>query len=89
MRVIKFYSEDYYYAFAAETFELAQKEFHSQIGDTIERWEEVPESEWDKEEINLWVDNDFTSKPSKVSIRQLIICTDPQLIFTDDLDIIS
>lgn len=89
MKVIKFYSGLYYYAFAAQTFELCEKKFNEEIGEKIDKWEEIPESEWDEEMINMWEDNDFEKEPFKVSIRQEIVGTDPQLIFTNDLSIID
>lgn len=84
MKVFKFYCGELYYGFAAETKELAIEEFTEQTGDAYTVCEEIPESEWDKKNINIWEDNDFSKKPFKVSIREQICGTDPQMVFTND-----
>lgn len=84
MRVFKFYCGEMFYAFAAETKELAIKQFYYEIGDQFTVCEEIPEVEWDNLIINIWEDNDFTQKPYKESIRNLICGNEPQMIFTND-----
>lgn len=84
MKVFKFYCGEMYYAFAAETKELATECFEDEIGDQFTVCEEIPESEWDKKTINVWEDNDLTKKPYKQSIREIIIGTHPQMLFTND-----
>jgi len=44
-----------------------------------------PESEWDKEFINIWEYNDLEPKPYPVSIRDNMIGESATLIFTNDL----
>jgi len=84
MKVFKFYCGELYYAFAAETKELAIEAFIEETGDQFTVCEEIPESEWDKKMISIWEDNDFTKKPYKESIREVMCGTEPQMIFTND-----
>ena len=84
MRVFKFYCGELYYAYAAQTKEEAVQQFTDDIGDYFTVCEEIPESEWDKKVIKIWEYNDFNKKPFKVSIRESIIGTEPQQIFTND-----
>ena len=84
MKVFKFYCSELYYAFAAETKELAIEAFTEETGDQFTVCEEIPESEWDKKIISIWEDNDFTKKPNKESIREVMCGTEPQMIFTND-----
>lgn len=84
MKVFKFYCGELYYAFAAETKELAIEAFVEETGDQFTVCEEIPESEWDKKIISIWEDNDFTKKPYKESIRGIMCGTEPQMIFTND-----
>jgi hypothetical protein len=85
MKVFKFYCGESYYAYAAETKELAINEFNEQIGDLYTICEEIPESEWDEKIINVWEDNDFTKKPFKESIRDIMYGSEPQMIFTNNM----
>jgi hypothetical protein len=84
MKVLKFYCDELYYAFAAETKGLAAEAFNEEICDQFTACEEIPESEWDKKMISIWEDNDFTKKPYKESIRGVMCGAEPQMIFTND-----
>lgn len=84
MKVFKFYCGELYYAYAAQTKEQAIDKFTEDTGDHFTVCEEIPESEWDKKMINIWEENDFNKKPFKVSIRESIIGTEPQQVFTND-----
>lgn len=81
MKVFKFYCGELFYGYAAETKELAIEAFTYETGDEYTVCEEIPESEWDKKSVSTWEDNDFTKKPYKQSIRELICGTVPQQIF--------
>jgi hypothetical protein len=85
MKVFKFYCGEMFYAFGAKTKELAIAEFEDQIGDVFTNCEEIPESEWDKKTISMWEDNNFDSKPFKVSINDVLCGSEPQLIFSNDM----
>jgi hypothetical protein len=84
MKVFKFICGETIYAFAAQTKELAIAEFIEQTGDQFTSCEEIPESEWDKETISIWEDNDLGTEPFKASINDVICGTEPQMIFTND-----
>ena len=84
MKVFKFYCGELFYAYAAESKELAIEQFTEETGDQFTVCEEIPESEWDKKMISIWEDNDFTKKPYKESIRGVMCGTEPQMIFTND-----
>ena len=84
MKVFKFYCGEMYYAFAAETKELAIDQFIEETGDEFTVCEEIPESEWDNKIISVWEDNNLSKKPYKQSIRETICGTEPQMIFTND-----
>ena len=84
MKVFKFYCGELYYAFAAETKELAIEAFTEEVGDQFTVCEEIPEIEWDKKIINIFEDNDMSKKPYKQSIRDVICGSEPQMIFTND-----
>jgi hypothetical protein len=95
MKVFKFYCTEHphgigdvsatrYYGIAAETEELAREYLDEETFEKPDKCEEIQESEWDKKIITSWVDNDFTKKPYKTSIREVMCGTDPQLVFTND-----
>ena len=85
MKVFKFYSENYYYAYSGETEQEAKDCLFEQMGEmVIDKVEEIPESEWDKEIISIWEDNDFEKEPYKVSIRGQLLGDEPQMIFSND-----
>lgn len=86
MKVFKFYSENYYYAYSGETEQEAKNSLFDQMGEmVIDKVEEIPESEWDKEIISIWEDNDFEKEPYKESIRGQMLGDEPQMIFTNDM----
>lgn len=84
MKVFKFYCGELYYAYAAQTKEQAIEKFIEDTGDQYTAIDEIPESEWDKKIIKIWEDNNFDKKPFKVSIRESITGTEPQMVFTND-----
>ena len=84
MKVFKFYCGELYYAYAAQTKEQAVEKFIEDTGDQYTVIDEIPESEWDKKIIKIWEDNNFDKKPFKVSIRESILGTEPQQVFTND-----
>lgn len=85
MKVYKFYCGQLIYAVSAKTKEKAIKFFEEETGDEFTVCEEIPESEWDKKIINIWVDNDFNKKPYKTSIRELMISDGEQMIYSNDV----
>jgi hypothetical protein len=85
MKVYKFYCGQLIYAVSAKTKEKAINFFEEETGDEFTVCEEIPESEWDKKMINIWVDNDFNKKPYKTSIRELMISDGEQMIYSNDM----
>ena len=85
MKVFKFYCGELFYGYAAETKELAIEALIEETGDQFTVCEEIPESEWDKKFVNTWEDNDYTKEPYKMSIREIICGTEPQLVFSNDV----
>lgn len=86
MKVFKFYVGHLYYGYAAQTEEEAISSFKEDTGEDFDKKEEIPESEWDKKDINIWEDNDTNKKPFKVSIRESISGEEAHQIFTNDID---
>lgn len=84
MKVFKIFYGPLFYAYAAETQELAVTKFFDEIGNVYTSCDEIPESEWDEKIIKIWVGNGFEKKPFKVSIRESIVGTGPQQIFSND-----
>lgn len=86
MKVFKFYSTKYFYAYSGETEADAKECLFEQFGEMqIDHVEEIPESEWGKKTINIWEDNNFDKKPFKESIRNQMVGGEPQMIYTNDL----
>lgn len=87
MKVIKFWCGDTFYAFAAETEELAKAKFEEEIGEDITETEEIPETEWDNKNIACWEDNDTSKEPFFMSIHEIICGIEPQMVFTNDVSL--
>lgn len=85
MKVFKFYCGEIYYAYAAQTKEQAIEKFTEDTGDQYTVCEEISESEWDKKIIKIYEDNDLSTKPYKISIRESISGTEPQQVYTNDM----
>ena len=86
MKAFQFKNENEIHGVAAETEQLAVNYYTEEINDLYEEVEEIPESEWDKKIITMWEDNDTTTKPYKVSIREIIIGNEAQIIFSNVMD---
>jgi hypothetical protein len=84
MKVFKIFCESLYYAIYAEKKEDAIEYLLGLTDDVYTLIEEIPESEWDKRNINVWEDNDFDKKPYKISIRESICGTEAQMVFSND-----
>ena len=84
MKVFKIYCGELYYAYAAQTKEQAIEKFIEDTGDQYTAIDEIPESEWDKKIIKIWEDNNFDKTPYKVSVRESIVGTEAQQVFTND-----
>lgn len=89
MQVFKFFKDEFHYTIAAPSEELAVEKFKQDVSPEFDSSEEIPESEWDERNVNLYVDNDISRKPFKVSIREMINGIEPQLICTNDYELIS
>jgi hypothetical protein len=74
-----------HYAYAAQTKESAIEKFTEDHGEGYTSCDEIPESEWDEKIISIHEDNDFDKEPFKVSIRESIVGTKAQELFTNDL----
>lgn len=86
MKVFKFYSGEFYYAYSGLNEQIAKEQLFEDIGEMqIDKVEEIPKSEWDAEIINMWEDNDLEQDPYQVSIRDNMIGESATLIFTNDL----
>lgn len=86
MKVFKFYSGEYYYAFSGKTEDEAKENLFQDVGQmTIDKVEEIPESQWDDEIISIWEDNNQDTEPFKISIRDSISANDSLMLFTNDL----
>jgi len=86
MKVFQFKNENEVYGIAAKTQELAISYYIEELNHVYEEMQEIPESEWDKKIITMWEDNDTTTKPYKVSIREIIIGNEAQIIFSNVMD---
>ena len=85
MKVFKITIENYFYAIYAENIEDALTFLSEEIGNfDYSEIQEVPESEWDKKDIKIYEDNDTSTEPFYVSIREEICGKEAQLLFTND-----
>ena len=85
MKVFKITIENYFYAIYAENIEDAITFLSEEIGVFNDyRFEEIPESEWDKKYIKIYEDNDTSTEPFYVSIREEICGKEAQLVYTND-----
>lgn len=90
MKVFKFYSEDYYYAVAAETEQKANDYLFDYVGIMpIDEVIEIPESQWDRKMIEMYEDNDIEKERFLVSIRDEICGEEPQIVYTNDRSLIG
>jgi len=89
MIVIKFFQDTYYYAIAAKTVEEASNFYKEEISSEFDKQEEIPNSEFDKKFIKIHEDNNFSKKPYKVSINDVVVGVEPQLVFTNDMSFID
>jgi hypothetical protein len=83
MKAFKFYCGESFYGYAALTKETAIDQFTEDTGDQYTLCEEIPENEWDEKNISVWEDNDLANEPYKISIRDAICGTTPQMIFSN------
>ena len=85
MKVFKITIENYFYAIYAENAEDAITFLSEEIG-AFDNYkiEEIPESEWDKKDIKIYEDNDTSTEPFYVSIREEICGKEAQLVYTND-----
>lgn len=85
MKVFKITIENYIYAIYAENIEDAITFLSEEIGIFDDyKIEKIPESEWDKKDIKIYEDNDTSTEPFYVSIREEICGNEAQLLFTND-----
>jgi len=85
MKVFKFYSDDYYYAYSGHNEDEARLTLLDDLGEMeIDKVEEIPESEWGAKIINVWEDNLTETVPYRISIRENM-GEIPGIIFTNDL----
>lgn len=85
MKVFKFYSDKFYYAYSGNSEDEARECLFEQMGEiNIDKVEEIPESQWDEKNITIWEDNDGDNEYFKESIRDIICSDEPQMIFTND-----
>ena len=85
MKVFKITIENYFYATYAENIKDAIAFLSEEIGVFNDyKIEEIPESEWDKKDIKIYEDNDTSTEPFYVSIREEICGKEAQLVYTND-----
>ena len=86
MKVFKFYTGGYIYSIYSKTEEQAAIFLQEEIGyfEIEKPTEEIPESEWDRKNIKIYEDNDTSTEPFYVSIREEICGKEAQLLFTND-----
>jgi activator of HSP90 ATPase len=90
MRVFKISIGEYIYGIYAKDSVEAISFLHEEIGYLkVDKIQEIPESEWDKKDIKIYEDNDTSTEPFFVSIREEICGNEAQLIFTNDFSTFS
>ena len=91
MKVFKFTSENYHYAFSGKDENEAKEALLEHTWDdlVIDKVEEIPESEWDEKIIMLREDNDIENEPYYESVREQMCGETPTMIFTNDPDLID
>ena len=89
MKVFKFYYAAFYYAIAAESLELATDKFCELIGEQPLRYEEIKAELWNDKFINIFESNDRDGIMFKISINDAICGIEPQLIYTNNEDLMN
>lgn len=88
MLVFNFYSDDETYCIAAETFQEAETFFNHEVcpDQGYNYFDEVSQKKWDKKFITTYKDDDTSTEPIKVSIRDVIEGEDghTMLVYTTD-----
>jgi hypothetical protein len=86
MKVIEFKADGFIYGYAGQTEQEIRDFIIEEYGDEeFDDVVEIPESEWDKETIAIWEDNNFDEEPYYISIREAIVGNEPQMIYSNDL----
>jgi hypothetical protein len=86
MKVYKFFYGEIFHVIAAETKATAITKYSEEVGATFTEIQEIPELEWDVENINIYEDNDFRKTPEKVSIRTVMNCDYPEILCSNSED---
>lgn len=89
MKVFKFFTKEHYYGVQGKSELEAKAHLTEFMDDELIKTEEIPESKWDKPDINVYEDNDLESEPFKISIRDAMHGEHPEQIFTNDYDMID
>jgi len=91
MKVFKIYTGGYFYAIYSTTEEQAVIFLQEEIGyfEIEKPTEEIPESEWNVKNIMIYEDNDTSTEPYYVSIREEICGKEDQLLYSNDFSIFS
>ncbi len=90
MRAFKFYSAEHYYVVSGKTEEEAKEYLFEYVGEmTIDKIEEIFESEWDEKFITMHEDGDTEKPEFKVSIREMIDQDSPIIIYSNDTSLID
>ncbi len=86
MKVFEFQDAEYRYGIAAPTLEEAKEHLFEFVGEVkIIKEVEIPESEWDIPNIDIWEDNDHENEPFKESINTIIAGeTEPIMVYSTD-----
>lgn len=91
MKVFKITINEYNYGIYApnkkEALELLQEEIGSFKNEVVQ---EIQKKDWDKKDINIYVDNNLDSKPFKSCINdEIVFKNESQIVFTNDYSIIN
>jgi len=86
MKVFKFYYGNIFHVIASETKATAITKYNEEVGATFTEIQEIQEVEWDVKNINVYEDNDFRKVPEKLSINDVMVGNDPEVLCTNSED---
>ena len=85
MKVIEFKVNGFRYGYIGPSEQEIRDFVKEEFGDTVfDEVVDIPENEWDKKTIAIYEDNNFDNKPYFLSIREIAVGNESQMIYSDD-----
>lgn len=85
MKVIEFKVNGFRYGYIGPSKKEIRDFVKEQFGDTkFDEVVDIPENEWDKKTIAIYEDNNFDTEPYFLSIREIVVGNETQMIYSND-----